>query len=385
MPETYQLVGNHYLLLKELGSGSFATVYKAWDRRLLKYVAIKKIHPKFLKIVRDKDMFENFRNEAVNTAKLDNENIVKAFNFINDGSDWYIIMDYVKGVTLQYVLNKCADQGMKIPYKLAFIILLDVMKALKYAHFFQGDLWGGTITFIHRDISPDNIMVYYDGRIKLADFGVAKAGASDESFFTGKLSYISPEQASGQSVGTQTDIFSSGLVLYEMLTGEKAYSGDIPTILKMARKAKLNRKKLEDLVLPEKAMNIILKLLEKKTEKRYQSADEVIKEISEALDLYNMEAPLREELDIFVDEVLKDEISAEEDEMTEFAKIDFTTVETTDTSSDPIFAPAAKDEDTLMNYDLSAYWVKKDPLKIAIKITLIIIGVILGVIILTRF
>jgi len=381
----YQLIGNHYLLLKELGSGSFATVFKAWDRRLLKYVAIKKVHPRFLKLVRDKDMFENFRNEAVNTAKLDNENIVKAFNFINDGSDWYLIMDYVKGMTLQYVLDKCAYQGRPIPYQLAFIIFLDVMKALKYAHCFQGDLWGGTITFIHRDISPDNIMVYYDGRIKLADFGVAKAGASDESVFTGKITYISPEQATGQTVGTQTDLFSAGLVLYEMLTGEKAYKGDIHTILKKARKAKVSLKKLKELELPENIIAIVSRLLERKTEKRYASADEVIKDISEALDLYNKETPLRAELKEFVDEVLTEEITAEEEEMAKYAKIDFAEVETVDNSSAPIFAPAERDEDTLMNYDLSAYWVKKDPVKIAIKYTLIFIGIILGVILITRF
>ncbi|NLB34352.1 MAG: serine/threonine protein kinase [Elusimicrobia bacterium] len=381
----YQLIGNHYLLLRELGAGSFATVYKAWDRRLLKYVAVKKIHPHFLKIVREKDIFENFRNEAVNTAKLDNENIVKAFNFINDGSDWYLIMDYVKGVTLQYLLDKATSQGRTLPYELAFFILLDVMEALKYAHFYQGDLFGSPISFIHRDISPDNIMVYYDGRIKLADFGVAKAGASDESLFTGKLTYISPEQATGQFVGPQTDLFSSGLVLYEMLTGDKAYKGDIHTILRKARWARVPKKKLKELELPENFSLIISNLLERKTEKRYARASEVIRDISTELDLYNEEAALKAELKKFVDEVLKEEIEAEEEEMAEYSKIDFATVKTVDTSSAPILAPAEKDEDTLMNYDLSTYWVKRDPVKLLIKYGLILIAIIIGVIIITGF
>src|SRR3989339_422386 len=153
-------IDNRYLIIKQVGSGGFATVYRAWDTTLQKFVAIKKIHDEFTSDAKFADMF---KKEALNTAKLEHENIVRVINFIkDDAGKLYIIMDYVNGVNLSYFLKKCKDTGVSVPVEFSLFLISEVIKALDYAHSVKDELTGKQLNMVHRDISPANIMLYYD-------------------------------------------------------------------------------------------------------------------------------------------------------------------------------------------------------------------------------
>ena len=164
-------IENKYVIKQLIGSGGLASVYKAWDTMLHKYVAVKKIHKKFSDDAKFVDMF---RQEAVNTARLEHENIVRVVNFIKENGDYYMVMDYVKGVDLEYFLKKCRKSDISVPPEIAFYIIAELVKALDYAHKVKDELSGKPLNIVHRDVSPGNVMLYYSGKIKLTDVADAE-------------------------------------------------------------------------------------------------------------------------------------------------------------------------------------------------------------------
>jgi serine/threonine protein kinase len=272
-----ELIRNRYLLLKQIGSGGFATVFQAWDYNLEKFVAVKRIlqHLTSTAIVVD-----TFRQEALRSAKLQHENIVQVYDFFRSvGNICYIIMEYVRGKDLLLVMKRCKEKKVALPPDVALKMLLSVAKALGYAHEKRDEIKGEFLGILHLDVSPANIMIYSDGRIKLTDFGIAKAvqaGAKSETdarnVFKGKYNYMSPEQIRGTNIDHRSDLFSLGIVLYELLTGLKPFDASSDNeIMDKILKSNPDFSKV-----PAELSEILKKLLEKNPIKRYKSSKELI-------------------------------------------------------------------------------------------------------------
>ncbi len=309
------IIANKYVLDRLIGVGKVAFVYKAWDNMLHKFIAVKKIHEDFAK---DEKFVDKFRKEAIHTAKLEHENIVRVVNFIMEGSDYYMIMDYVNGVNLEYLLMKCQKRNIKIPPEIAVYIISEITKALEYAHSLKDGVTGEPLNIVHRDVSPGNIMLYYNGKIKLTDFGIAKAGrdSDDEAKDAESLAYMSPEQALCGEVDGRSDLFNCGLVLYEILAGEKPYSGESDIeIWKKAKSASINYKKLESAGVEKELISVIKQLLSKDPDDRYRSAAEMFVDLKKFLIKTGSTESIEKKYHKFIGSALREEMFASEQEI----------------------------------------------------------------------
>ncbi len=207
---------NRYTLLELVGGGGMAEVYRAHDQLLDRFVAVKILRAQF---TANEEFVTRFRREAQAAAKLSHPNIVNVYDVGEEEEIYYIVMEYVSGETLK---DKIDREGV-LPVEKAVRIADEIAQALEHAH--QNHL-------VHCDIKPHNIMVTTTGRIKVTDFGIAQAVTSATMVHTGTIigsvHYFSPEQAKGAPVSAQSDIYSLGVVLYEMLTGKVPFEGDSP-------------------------------------------------------------------------------------------------------------------------------------------------------------
>ena len=209
-----KMLDNRYELLEVVGVGGMAVVYKAMCHRLNRYVAVKILKPE---AAADPELRRRFRDESQAVAMLSHPNIVAVYDVSKTENLEYIVMELIDGITLkQYMRQK----GGPLPWKEALHFITQVMRALRHAH---------SRGIVHRDIKPQNIMVLRDGSCKVADFGIAHLGNSQNTMTQealGSVHYIAPEQAKGAKVDARTDIYSAGVVLYEMLAGHLPYEGD---------------------------------------------------------------------------------------------------------------------------------------------------------------
>ncbi|MEW6557905.1 MAG: serine/threonine-protein kinase [Elusimicrobiota bacterium] len=279
-----QILDNRYLILKQIGlPGGFGTVYKARDIILEKLVAVKKLHEE---LSNDAKFLDMFRKEAIITASLEHENIVRVIDYRKTSDEtYYIIMDYVKGNDLRHVLKRCVEKNKKLPVELSASIVAKVLSALDYAHALKNEA-GEPYNIVHRDVSPGNIMLCFDGKVKLTDFGIAKAALKGTEktrtgVLKGKIPYMSPEQAEGKiQLDKRSDIFSLGIILYELLTNKRLFEGDTDLdIWQKVRTCKFDLKPLEESKVPDDLKNIVLKALQKDLDKRYQLAKEMFIDI----------------------------------------------------------------------------------------------------------
>ena len=216
-----------FRLVRRIARGGMATVYEAeqvGDRGFTKRVALKVIHEKF---AREPEWLQLFIDEAKLSANLVHGNIVQIFQFEEVNGDFYMAMEYIRGVTMRALIDRHRALGERIPPNLAAYILSRVCRALDYAHNFVDDL-GNRLYIVHRDVSPGNILLTWDGQVKLGDFGIAKARtmhdpAEARQLTIGKKHYMSPEQVIGIPVDWRTDIFSTGVVLFELLALEQLF------------------------------------------------------------------------------------------------------------------------------------------------------------------
>ena len=264
-----QLVDNRYRLLKSLGSGGMADVYLAHDDILDRDVALKVMSSRYAS---DEEFVERFKREAQSAAALSHPNIVSIFDRgeSEDGT-YYIAMEYLPGGTLK---NRILKRGA-LPARTAAAVALQMAEALRAAH--ERDV-------IHRDIKPHNILITALGDVKVTDFGIARAAASSTMTRTGHIlgtaHYISPEQAMGEPVGPASDLYSLGVVLYEMLTGELPYDADTPLGIAMKHvNGHLRPPRELNPTVPEGINAITLRLLAKNPEDRYTSDSELIEDL----------------------------------------------------------------------------------------------------------
>jgi len=299
--------GNYYLLEK-IAVGGMAELFKARQRgvhNFEKIVAIKRILPH----LSDNDEFVRmFIDEAKLAAQLTHPNIVQIFDLGKAGGFYYIAMEFVDGRDLRTLLRKVREYKLPLPEAVAAAVTMKVANALDYAHRERGinDL---ELKLVHRDISPQNILISYDGAVKLVDFGIAKAATKSTQTMAGalkgKLLYMSPEQALGQSLDGRSDIYSLGLVLFELLTGERCFQAD--SEMGVLEKVRLGRvqevRKVNPGVSPEMAA-ILDKALERNVDLRYGTARMLERELK-ALLVKRANEPNEHEVAEYVNTLLK--------------------------------------------------------------------------------
>ncbi|MBR3706718.1 MAG: Stk1 family PASTA domain-containing Ser/Thr kinase [Firmicutes bacterium] len=266
-----KLLAGRYELIEKIGDGGMAVVYKGKDRLLNRYVAIKILRPEFTK---DEQFIENFRRESQAAAGLSHPNIVGVYDVGKEGNIYYIVMELIDGKVLSQIIK---EKG-KLDYKEAIHIIRQVASALSLAHKNQ---------IVHRDVKPHNILITSTGVAKLADFGIAKAvsaativGGSNKVM--GSVHYFSPEQARGAYVDERSDIYSLGIVLYEMLTGKVPFDGDNPVSIALMHINDDVPSVTEEVPgLPPQLEKIIRKATAKYQSSRYKVIDDMISDLDD--------------------------------------------------------------------------------------------------------
>jgi len=272
-----RILNNRYQILSIIKEGGFGIIYKGYDTVLGKDTTIKEIKPELLG---DPKIIEQFKNEARHVAKMNHQNIVHIFDFVQEEGTFYIVMEYIDGLDLNALIQDCKKKGTVIPQHITLYIIAEVCKALDYAHNCRITDNNESINLVHQDISPSNIMISKTGQIKIIDFGLAgtheKSFAEDDQLFVrGKLQYMSPEHVSNeQKLDRRSDIFSLGLVLYEALEGKRFFHLEhAQKIIETLRNGKL---KVRDLKLTPKSLRkVVKKTLEKSPDERYQNANQL--------------------------------------------------------------------------------------------------------------
>ncbi|GLH71675.1 hypothetical protein GETHLI_01770 [Geothrix limicola] len=277
----------NYFLLEKIAVGGMAELFKAQQRGVQgfqKIVAIKRILPHFSD---NEDFVTMFIDEAKLAAQLTHPNIVQIFDLGKAGSSYYIAMEYVNGRDLRTLLKKVREYGMPIPEQVAAFVVMKVAAALDYAHRKRG-FDDRELKLVHRDISPQNVILSTEGAVKLVDFGIAKAASKAShtvaGALKGKLLYMSPEQATGQPLDNRSDLYSLGLVLFELLTGERCFQAD--SELGVLEKVRLGR--ISDLAttnpnVSKEIAAIVSRALQRGVDHRYPSARFMERDLREYL------------------------------------------------------------------------------------------------------
>jgi serine/threonine protein kinase len=277
-----------YRLVELLATGGMAQVYRAKSfgaEGFVKQLVIKRLDPR---LASERHHTELFVNEAKLLATLNHGNIVPVFDFGRAGEDLYIAMEYVRGVSVHAVLQSLLARSRGLEPELAAFIAAEVCKGLDYAHR-KTDEAGRPAGIVHRDVKPQNILLSEDGEVKIVDFGVAKLASRGEgSSLVGTLSYMAPEQADREVVDPRTDIFSLGLVLHELVAGERAYRASTPAeMLACARAARLPALPAST---PPQLQAVLRRATDRDPERRYASAHEMEQELAEYLLVARSEA-----------------------------------------------------------------------------------------------
>ena len=263
-----KMLDNRYELLEVIGSGGMAVVYKAKCHRLNRLVAVKVLKSD---LAEDADFRRRFRDESQAVAMLSHPNIVSVYD-VSRGETEYIVMELIDGITLKQYMEKRGQ----LNWREALHFITQIMKALSHAH---------SRGIIHRDIKPQNIMVLRDGSVKVADFGIACLANSANTLTQealGSVHYMSPEQARGDRTDARSDIYSAGVVLYEMLTGRLPFEGDnaVSVAIQHLSSVPLSPREINPDV-PEALELICMKAMASDLEKRYASADEMLADLEE--------------------------------------------------------------------------------------------------------
>lgn len=264
------VLGNRYELEEKVGIGGMAEVYKAMDRLLNRYVAVKLLRSEFQD---NEEFIRRFNIESQAAASLSHPNIVSIYDVGQSGPLQYIVMEFIEGVTLK---DYIAEKKGSIYWKEATDIAMQICSALEHAH---------SKHIIHRDIKPQNIMINTDGVIKVTDFGIARAasGGTTTMEAMGSAHYLSPEQARGGYTDQKSDIYSFGVVLYELHTGKLPFDGETPVAVAMQHmQTEPIKPRVINPDIPKSIENIILKAMSKEQRLRYDSASSMLADIKKA-------------------------------------------------------------------------------------------------------
>jgi serine/threonine protein kinase len=280
-----------YRLVHQIAVGGMAEIYLAKTRGIAgfeKYVALKMIHPNFSS---DEQFIEMLIDEAKISVQLQHANIAQAFDLGRVDQVYYITMEYVDGADLYKILRRAAERGISMPVDVAAFIAKEMANGLDYAHR-RRDLSGQALGIVHRDVSPQNVLISHAGEVKLVDFGIAKATMKARQtavgVIKGKYYYMSPEQAWGDRVDHRTDIFSTGVCLYEALTGRMMYQEeDLQKLLQVVRRAEIPPPTSRRRDIPPQLERIVMRALAKERDERYPSAGDMATDLERFLHVYS--------------------------------------------------------------------------------------------------
>ncbi len=276
LPHTF----GQYTLLRRIAVGGMAEVYVAKTGGVAgfeKLVALKVIHPRFSE---DEHFTQMLVEEAKIAVLLTHVNIAQTFDLGMIEDTYYIAMELIEGADAYRVMRRCAELKKAIPIDVATFVVAEMCSGLDYAHRKRDPNTGTALNIVHRDISPQNVLISGAGEVKIVDFGIAKAASrssqTEVGVIKGKYYYMSPEQAWGDPMDHRSDVFSTGVVLYELLTGRMLYQdADVPTLLDKVRKAEIPRPETRRPSIPRPLSDIVMKALHKRPEDRWSSASEM--------------------------------------------------------------------------------------------------------------
>jgi eukaryotic-like serine/threonine-protein kinase len=273
-----------YTLFDHIGRGGMADIYLAMASTGLggkRRVVVKEVLPD---LADDERYCEMLIAEAKLAARLGHTNVVKVEDLGRDGGSLYIAMEYVEGYDLRDLLRRCARERVALPIDFSVLLVCEVLRALDYAHRFRGED-GARLGIVHRDVSPSNVLISFEGEIKLCDFGIARANdvvsaLSEEETIQGKAGYMSPEHARGETIDGRADVFAAGIILWELLCGRRLYKAqDGEALLDVARRAEVPPLPLRGLVEEATLHGIVSRALAAERDERYPSAGAMLRDL----------------------------------------------------------------------------------------------------------
>jgi len=273
-----------YQLLDKIAIGGMAELFRAkltGAQGFEKLIAVKKILPN---LSTEANLIAAFIDEAKLAALLHHENIIQIYDFGSMDDQYFIAMEYLFGKDLRTITRTARKKDLELGMENIVYIVSRICAGLDYSHHLR-DLQGKPLNIIHRDINPQNILITYEGQVKIIDFGIAKAASHNtqtkENLIKGKLAYMSPEQANGQKIDHRSDIFSTGIILYELLAARRMFTGETMHVLSLVRGAQYDPPEEVIQDLPPKLNSILSRALAKDPDERYQSAGEMLADIEE--------------------------------------------------------------------------------------------------------
>jgi serine/threonine protein kinase len=331
-----------YILLDKIASGGMAELYRGkitGVKGFEKLIAIKKILPH---LTSEESLITSFIEEAKLAAFLQHPNIVQIYDFGNMEGTYFLAMEYLFGKDLKNVIKKSEQLNTPLRLEDSLHIIARVCKGLDYAHNMK-DFHGKSLNIIHRDIGPQNIFITYDGQVKVIDFGIAKAANQTTStqgdLIKGKVAYMSPEQAQGEQVDHRSDIFSIGILLYELVTRKRMFVGDNYQIYARVCKAEFEPPESTGVDLPPILYSILSKALAEKPAERYQSADEMATDLDKCISQLSFQ-PGSRSISEYMKTLFEHETHTEEHAIREAASFDHSELPDSQTDTE------SRDEET---------------------------------------
>lgn len=271
-----------FLLFDKIGQGGMAEIFLGKALGTLgqqRLTVIKKVLPL---LSADPQFAEMLVAEAKLCASLNHKNVVQVTDLGRVDEQLYIAMEYVEGFDLNDLLRRCTKAKVPLPAEFIFLVMEEVLRALDYAHRAK-DAEGEALGIIHRDVSPTNVLISCEGEVKLCDFGIARATATEgslpEGVLKGKFAYMSPEQALGSEIDQRADLFAAGILLWELIAGHRLYRGNADEILTKARKGEAPPLPDRELPNPDVLQELVSRALSAELEQRYQTAREMLDEL----------------------------------------------------------------------------------------------------------
>jgi len=282
LPKTF----GRYVLFDLIGRGGMAEIYlaraKTTEAGGSRLVVVKQILPE---LSADAKFADALVQEAKLAARLSHANVAQVFDLGREAQRLFITMEYVEGLDLNELLRRCARAKVPLPIEFALLIVMEVLRGLDYAHR-RADDAGKPLGIVHRDVSPSNVLVSVEGEVKLCDFGIARANDSADALsadaIQGKAGYMSPEHARGEALDGRADVFATGVILWELLSGRRMYKADKDkgeSLLELARRAEIPELPTRELPFEEELHAIVMKALAVKREERYASAAAVLADL----------------------------------------------------------------------------------------------------------
>ncbi|MBU1537252.1 serine/threonine protein kinase, partial [Myxococcota bacterium] len=289
---------NRLKIIRKLDAGGMAEVFigeQVGAQGISKRVAVKRILPN---LNRHQKFVDMFLDEARLAMKLSHANVVQTFDVGESGGTYYIVMEYIEGTSLKAITAHVKERGVQMPIGVAIYVIMEACKGLGYAHAAK-DSMGNPLHLVHRDVSPPNILISREGEIKVVDFGLAKAASQLEStepgVIKGKFSYLSPEAVMGLEVDSRADIFSLGIILFELLTGRRLFYGatDYETV-QLVEKAYIPRASALNPDVPPALEQALAKALARDRDRRFQKASQFLDALNSVLFAYGLKVSDRD-------------------------------------------------------------------------------------------